>query len=283
MDSSTQFICVGVSISLTAALLLLGIWLRGYIPLSDYRRFGPPGSGPQTKESRQARKSRDDGIRWLSIACALWCVTGVLQLSRLLGHPEIFLRTLFSGVNSVCFLLAATNLDEVNRDPESLLRRILTPLGKNPILLFALVITAYVVLALGDLNRPGPERYYTLLDVLIGVVTVCLIAWGFFVSFWKREFPLLACASIPAFAVLALAQLIALQDVRLITSLANATALQRILKVTPALGSASAGMASLLFLALALSWVYDMLEEIIDLRDQKFKPDEILRDIPKKT
>lgn len=251
MDSATQFAATSVSISLTASLILLGIWLSGR---------------PERKSGAPATISRDEGIVWMCLASGLWFCTGILQLlyvTRVLASPALFFRALFSVANSVCFVLATANVDEV-KEAKGMLGDFFEFVREHRFSILWGCITPVVILGLLDLKNGG--RYYRVFDVVIGIPTLYLITRGFFIAFRKREIPILPWVSVGVFMVFAFAQFGELLEVRKLKLALGIAEFQSLSSVAGAVRASSAGMASLLFIALTFSWMHKELKLKVDVQ-----------------
>jgi hypothetical protein len=123
LDWKNQFAwdAAAVGISLTASLILLGIWRRGYPEIEQ--------------ETREKKTLRDEGVMWMFWACTLWCGTYVADILGLIAFGTLqansllvsFIRVVLSLTNSVFFLLATANIDAVKEEsslPANVLKRI---------------------------------------------------------------------------------------------------------------------------------------------------------------
>jgi hypothetical protein len=258
MDMETQLVQVpmdwadqlawaaaAVGISLTASLILLGIWRRGYREIEQ--------------ETGSVRTLRDDGVMWMFLACTLWCATYVLQVVALVLFPRAqpnssalpFIRVVLSLTNSLFFVLATANIDAV-KEASSFPARFLRRIRAEPFwILVSLVLVATTLCWL-----TGPSgRYCQGFDALTNVLTVLLITWGFFKSFQKRNFPIIAWLSVLVFSIFMVAEL-----GELLHAINPAFLLARHQLFGTALSVGSDGTVSLLFIALTFSWVHEKSE-----------------------
>lgn len=235
---------VEVGVTFTATLVLFGIWRRGY-----------PKYEPDTRDSKI---SHDEGIMWLFWACALWCCTSAAQivgfaLSKNLEDTfSSLVRVAFSLTNSLFFVLATANLDELKHDP-SLPARILAQIRGNPYRILASIIgTAALVWVAGR----GNLKYCQDFDAFVSLLAILFIAWGFFRSFWRREFHIVAWLSVGVFSIFTIAQLAEPLVEQLGLPLKN----PELLKIAFRVGSGA--MVALLFIAMTFSWVHEKTEEL---------------------
>lgn len=252
MDCGDQLAwsAIAVGITMTASLILFGIWRRGY--------WGIEATGGTRI------RLHNEGIKWMFLACTLWCLAAIMKAVSLflagslrLDRPALtFISVVLSLANSLCFVLATANLDATMADssaPAKFLQRIRC---NNPYLILTSLISAATVLYFVD----SAGKYVKGFDALVTFVTIFLITWGFFKSFWKRGFPLVAALSIVVFFIFGVAQSAEFFDV-----VAPNLLLARRQFLEMALSVGADGMASLLFIALAFSSVHEQTEELTDI------------------
>lgn len=234
-----------IAICLVAMLTLLSIYLKGY-----------------RKDLTDTQIDYDEGIVWMCVACALWCVMGILEIR----HTDMAMlhRTLLSLANSVCFVGAAAHLDAyVGLKTPPLVIRFILALQRKRIWFVGVVgliaLTFIVVSSFED----NSTRHYVILDVLISVGTILLLMHGFWKSFWGRKFWILAVLSCAVLAVQLLAQIPELSKVSPEwKAFFNVRPwLKAIDDFSSELRVASKGMVSLLFVALTFTWVYAKSED----------------------
>jgi hypothetical protein len=239
-----------ICISLTASLILLGIWRRGYpeIAIED--------------DKKQKKTLRDDGVMWMFRACALWCATYIVDVAGLIGlfHlPEdspvlAFVRVAFSLTNSVFFVLATANMNAVKDDDSS---RLAALLGRTQsrawYMAGVLILIAAMLFGLTERRAMACQLF----DAVINVITILLMAWGFFKSFRERRFPIIAGLSLIVFSIFLFTEV-----GLFVNAISRTSLLARNRPFGTALAVASDGMVSLLFIALTFSWVHEKIDKL---------------------
>lgn len=256
MDWGDQFAwaLAAVGISLTASLILLGIWWGGVTEI--------------VRDTGERKFVRDDGIRWMFLACMLWCGTYIADIVGLTVFTNLhvehsssiaFIRVVLSLTNSVFFLLATSNLDALKEDL-SLPGQFLRQIRNHPVWIVASLILLATAFSLAAGAKSGLCQG---LDASTNVLTILLLGWGFFRSFTKRRFPIIAWTSAVVFSIFLVAELGEFLNAITPTSL-----LARQQLFGTALSVATDGMVSLVFIAVTFSWVHEQNEknaEIIDV------------------
>lgn len=246
-----------VGISMAASLILFGIWRRGISQVD-------PDTGTKIM-------SRDEGIMWMFWACTLWCCTHLADTVRLLIFPNLqenspitFIRVLFSLTNSLFFILATANLDFVlkatRKKDLSVPVRFLNQVRGKPYWILGVLLAVATVLY--SFTKPE-TKYCWGLDALVNILTIFVITWGFFKSFQKREFPIVAWLSVAIFSIFMVAEI-----GELLHAINPKYVLARHQLVGTALSVGSNGMVALLFIALTFSWVHEKADgTILTIRD----------------
>jgi hypothetical protein len=234
------FDTAAVGISLTASVILLGIWRRGYPDIED----------------GQKKTLRDDGVMWMFRACALWCGTYIVDVAGLIGLFQLpedssalaFVRVALSLTNSVFFILATANMNAVKGDSG----RLAALLAKTQSRAWALAGGLILIAAILFLFTERRAMYCQGFDAVINVITILLMAWGFFKSFHTRGFPIIAGLSAIVFSIFLITEVGIFVNALSSTSLFARNGL-----FGTAVAVGSDGMVSLLFIALTFSWVHE--------------------------
>jgi len=254
-----------IGITLTASLILLGIWRRGYPAIDDT-------TGEKT--TRQ-----DEGVKWMFWACTLWCGTaiaaavGIWKFHRL---PDsiwiVFVKVVLSLTNSLFFVLATANLDAVKAEA-GFLKKTLEWIQARSLWILAFLIGTAIILCRVPKSELLQEKLCQGFDALVDVLTILLIGWGFFKSFQKRGFPIVAWFSVVVFLIFTVAEL---GDFFNAMNPESLFARYKLLGI--ALNVGTGGMVALLFIALTFSWVHEKLEDHINV-NLDVLPKAVLRDI----
>jgi hypothetical protein len=229
-----------IAVSLTASLLLFGIWRKGY----------------PTIEQGQKITRRDDGVMWMFRACTLWCCTYIVDVVGLIGLFQVtqdssalaFLRVALSLTNSVFFVLATANMNVVMDDSGRVAAALEWTQSRVWRLVGGLILIATILFFFTERGA----MHCQLFDALVNVITILLMAWGFFKSFYMRGFPIIAGLSVVVFSIFLVTE---------VGVFVNAISRQNLLARNSPFGTALAvssdGMVSLLFIALTFSWVHE--------------------------
>jgi hypothetical protein len=277
--TETLFTWEEIIVSLLASGILFGIWRRGN-PREQKSQDGE-GETSQNKENR-----RDRGHFWLFIACALWSCTGGLQLfvtSKVWVDNARYFRTFFSLLNDACFVLAAAHIDEIKNGilpgmsyewtrkfrsvMSDRLKAILTPVRENERWVFAVIIIIGIIA--GVLEYAHPAMLYRWIDFFISIATILLIASGFVIAFFERNFSVLGWISMLVFSISILAEFAELWEVGYLNSWVAHLPLP-LDSIIAFLRTANAESLSLVFVALAFTWMASHVEhdvkEIVPLK-----------------
>jgi hypothetical protein len=230
-----------IGISLTASVILLGIWRRGYPEIEQ--------------ETGQKQTLRDEGVMWMFLACALWCATYIVDVAGLIGLFQLpedssalaFVRVVLSLTNSVFFILATANMNAVKGDPGRIAALLRRTQSRAWWLVGALILVATMLFWFTE-----RAMYCQGFDAVINVITILLMAWGFFKSFHKRGFPIIAGLSVIVFSIFLVTQVGIFVNAISRTSLFARNGL-----FGTAVAVGSDGMVSLLFIALTFTWVHE--------------------------
>jgi len=202
------FTAVAISITFATTFILFAIWRKGYSKIDP--------------ETNKTEKLRDKGVKWLFIACLLWSVTSVVGLMKLTNHwpgsdPYLqFILIVFSLTNSLCFVLAMANFDEVpeeirqaekeHRKP-GLAAMVLDQISRKSFLIWILLLAIAAALSRPTLTIfTLTLSYCDAFDVFISFITLCWLGWAFFKTFSARNFPLLKWFAAPAFVLFFISQ-----------------------------------------------------------------------------
>jgi len=237
VDKSVQLVVAWSQLAICglAALVLLSIWRRGYWVSHD-------------------ENARDQGILWFAAALGVWSFIGLVQVVRLTSQPNDWvagiLRTFLSIANSVCLIGAGVHLDAYKEAPPDFLAPFIRSFRERLWLWTALIVTpVFIILAMFGLH--------TIVDVVVSVLILTFLLYGFFISFRRRHFPILAYASVAVLLFEITAQ---------IPELSQISALKPAFKIVPLLWLAeirwpllliSKVMVVLLVIALAFSWIHE--------------------------
>jgi hypothetical protein len=239
-DSAQQaLVWVRVSIGVIATVVLFAIYRKGYW------------------EPKEKGRLRDEGLLWMFLANLLWTSTGFLRLFDV--GLWTTLRTFISLVNSTCFVLEEFKKDSFKQSNPRF-DKIFRTMREH----WSRVLLATVgVAAIGAFASAGSaQEYYKAFDVFVSITTILLLTWGFMISFWRREFHILAATSLVVFAALTVSQV---ADLSSFVAFVKSYTKQPAELVDAALQTAATAMTSMLFIALTFSWLYERHGSVIEL------------------
>lgn len=195
------------------------------------------------------KKQGDFGQVWLAISILCWSFSGLVdifsyQKDGATGIWHDGLQSIFSLLNSLFILLALPWFRYLPKIFEGLIKSKFWPMVVGVPFLFALLPTFFKIVS-GDTVPTIKE-----LDVYYALLTLVFLGAVFWESFQKRRLPLLAWLSMATVLITLIAQIYKLLD-----DSANLLLFSAIFKTA----------LIMLFFALALSWVKELIETVIPI------------------